>query len=163
MAARVAGYHRPVNAAPPRRRAREGEVAAAQALLVERGARATRARIEVLSVLRAADEALSHHDVERRLARGHDIDRVTLYRVLEWLTAQSLAHKVAGDDRIWRFSAAGHAGGGAVHAHAHFECSGCGRVICLDEARVPVIALPAGFRRREVEVTVKGTCGACRR
>jgi Fur family ferric uptake transcriptional regulator len=152
-----------VNTAPPLRRARERDTASAQVLLAGRGARATRARIDVLSVLLAADEALSHHDVERRLARGHDIDRVTLYRVLEWLTAQGLAHKIAGDDRIWRFSAAGHAGGGAVHAHAHFECSDCGRVVCLEEARVPVIALPAGFRRREIEVTVKGTCDACKR
>jgi Fur family ferric uptake transcriptional regulator len=152
-----------MSAAPPLRRARERDAASAQALLAERGARATRARIDVLSALLAADEALSHHDVERRLARGHDVDRVTLYRVLEWLTAQGLAHKVSGDDRIWRFSAAGHAGGGAVHAHAHFECSDCGRVICLEEARVPMIALPAGFRRREIEVTVKGTCDACKR
>jgi len=152
-----------MHAAPPLRRPRERDVASAQALLAERGARATRARIDVLSALLAADEALSHHDVEGRLARGHDIDRVTIYRVLEWLTAQGLAHKVSSDDRVWRFSAAGHAGGGAVHAHAHFECSDCGRVICLEEARVPVIALPAGFRRRGIEVTVKGTCDACRR
>jgi len=152
-----------MNAVPPPPRARERDTASAQGLLAERGARATRARIDVLSALLAADEALSHHDVERRLARGHDIDRVTLYRVLEWLTAQGLVHKVSGDDRIWRFSAAGHAGGGAAHAHAHFECSDCGRVICLDEARVPMIALPPGFRRRKIEVTVKGTCDACKR
>lgn len=151
-----------MNAAPPLHRARERDAASAQALLAARGARATRARIDVLSVLLAADEALSHHDVERRLARSHDIDRVTLYRVLEWLTVQGLAHKVSGDDRIWRFSAAGHTDGRAVHAHAHFECSGCGRVICLEEALMPSIALPAGFRRREIEVTVKGTCDACR-
>ena len=152
-----------MNAVPPLRRARERNAASAQVLLAERGARATRARIDVLSALLASDEALSHHDVERRLARGRDIDRVTLYRVLEWLTAQGLAHKVSGDDRIWRFSATGRAGGGAVHAHAHFECSDCGRVICLEEARVPAVPLPAGFRRREIEVTVKGTCDACRR
>lgn len=135
------------------------DASAAQALLVRRGARATRGRIDVLAVLLASGDALSHHDVEGRLPRGHDIDRVTLYRVLEWLTAQGLAHKVAGDDRIWRFSAAGHAEEGA---HAHFQCSDCGRVICLDEASIPAIPLPEGFRRVEVEVTVKGTCDACR-
>ena len=149
--------------ATPSRRSREGGASDAQALLVGRGARATRARIDVLAVLLAADEALSHHDVERRLGRGYDVDRVTLYRVLDWLTAQGLAHKVSGDDRVWRFSAAGHAAAGAVPAHAHFECSECGRVICLEEARVPAVPLPAGFRRREIEVTVKGTCDACGR
>lgn len=133
---------------------------AAQALLAKRGARATRARIDVLAMLLAQSEALSHHDVEGKLPRGHDIDRVTLYRVLEWLVAQGLAHKVAGDDRVWRFSAAGHVGDGA---HAHFQCSDCGRVVCLEQTRVPAIALPAGFQRAEVEVTVKGTCDACQR
>jgi Fur family ferric uptake transcriptional regulator len=145
---------------PSRSRVQRPDAAGAQALLARRGARATRARIDVLAALLASSEALSHHDVESRLPRGHDIDRVTLYRVLEWLTAQGLAHKVAGDDRVWRFSAAGHEGPGA---HAHFQCSDCGRVVCLEQARVPAIALPAGFRRGEVEVTVKGTCDACQR
>lgn len=132
--------------------------AAALALLVDRGARATRARVAVLATLLAASEALSHHDVESRLPRGIDVDRVTLYRVLEWLTDQGLAHKLAGDDRVWRFSSLGH---NAASGHAHFQCSGCGRMLCLDEARVPAIRLPSGFRRRDVEVTVKGTCDAC--
>jgi Fur family ferric uptake transcriptional regulator len=144
--------------AEPISRAARPDPGRACALLAGRGARATRARIDVLTVLLASGDALSHHDVKRRLPRGHGIDRVTLYRVLDWFTVQGLAHKVAGDDRIWRFSAAGHAAG----AHAHFQCSDCGRVICLDQARVPAIPLPEGFRRDEVEVTVKGTCDACR-
>ena len=133
-----------------------------EALLASRGARATRTRIRALGVLLTAREALTHHEVERRVGRGQDVDRVTLYRVLEWLVEQGLAHKVAGEDRVWRFSAAAH-GGRHAGAHAHFECSECGRVICLEEARVPAVPLPAGFRRREIEVTVKGTCDACGR
>ncbi|CAG1009248.1 hypothetical protein BURK1_03635 [Burkholderiales bacterium] len=135
---------------------------APESLIAGRGARATRARIRALGVLLAAREALTHHGIERRLKHGRDVDRVTLYRVLEWLVEQGLAHKVAGDDRVWRYSAAGHGKGPAGgHPHAHFECSDCGRVVCLENAPVPAIALPRGFRRREVEVTVKGRCGAC--
>jgi Fur family ferric uptake transcriptional regulator len=150
---------RPPASATPRIRPQRADPAGAQALLARRGARATRARVDVLAVLLGSREALSHHDVERRLTRGHDIDRVTLYRVLEWLTAQGLAHKVASDVRIWRFSAAGHGGEGA---HAHFQCSDCGRVVCLEQARIPAIPLPEGFLRAEVDITVKGTCDACR-
>jgi Fur family ferric uptake transcriptional regulator len=129
-------------------------------LLATTGARQTRARREVLNALLTAGEALSHHEVERRLKRGHDVDRVTLYRVLEWLTVNGLAHKFAGEDRVWRYSAAGHEHLPA-RGHAHFECSSCGKVICLEEARLPAISLPAGYRRRAVEVTVKGRCDAC--
>lgn len=144
--------------AAPRPRSLRPDPAGARALLARQGARATRARIDVLAVLLASPDALSHHDVERRLPRGHDIDRVTLYRVLDWLTARNLAHKVSGDDRVWRFSSASPGGG----AHAHFQCSDCGRVVCLEQARVPAIPLPQGFRPADVEVTVKGTCDACR-
>jgi Fur family ferric uptake transcriptional regulator len=139
----------------------------AATLIVRRGARATRARIDVLTVLLAAHEALTHHDIEARLKRGDDIDRVTLYRVLEWLVDQGLAHKLAGDDRVWRFSAGGQgepgSGNRSGHAHAHFRCSACGKVVCLDEAKLPAIPLPDGFRGREVEVTIKGSCDACTR
>jgi Fur family ferric uptake transcriptional regulator len=132
----------------------------AATLLAATGARLTRARIEVLAALLEADEALTHHEVERRLRRGHDVDRVTLYRVLEWLTEQGLAHKLSGEDRVWRFSSAGHVGA-QRGGHAHFECSSCGKVICLDQARLPAIALPAGYRRRDVTVTIKGSCDRC--
>ena len=125
------------------------------------GARATRARIDVLATLIAAQRALTHHEIEAWLEQRRDIDRVTLYRVLDWLTAQGLAHKHSGDDRVWRFSITGPGDASGGHAHAHFQCSDCGKVICLDEARLPAIHLPRGFRRREVEVTVKGSCDEC--
>jgi Fur family ferric uptake transcriptional regulator len=140
---------------------------AAAAAIAERGARSTRARVDVLATLRSAHEALTHHDVEERLKRRHDIDRVTLYRVLEWLVALGFAHKFAGDDRVWRFSASSQGESGPAHgnghAHAHFQCVECGKVVCLDEARMPQVPVPPGFRRREVEVTVKGSCDRCSR
>ena len=99
------------------------------------------------------------------MRRRHDIDRVTLYRVLEWLTEQGLAHRHAGEDRVWRFAAAPAAERGDAPAvpHAHFECSECGKIVCLETLPLPAIPVPAGFRRREVEVTVKGSCAACAR
>jgi len=145
---------------PVRKSSSHRSASDAQSRLASAGARLTRARVEVLATLLDAGEALTHHDVERRLRRGHDVDRVTLYRVLDWLTEQGLAHKLSGEDRVWRFSAAGHRqerGAG----HAHFECSSCGKVICLDRGRLPSIPLPAGYRRSDVEVTIKGSCDRC--
>ncbi|MBM3357245.1 MAG: transcriptional repressor [Betaproteobacteria bacterium] len=128
--------------------------------LVERtGARVTRQRVEVLKILLAAPRALTHHEIEQRAHRGPRMDRVTIYRVLEWLTANGLAHKIAGDDRVWRFNAAeGHG-----RTHAHFHCSDCGEVICLDEvAAARNLRLPQGYRSQELELTVRGLCAACR-
>ena len=125
------------------------------------GARVTRARMEVLSVLLEAERALTHHEVERRINRRLGIDRVTVYRVLDWLTGHSLAHKIAGEDRIWRFNAANDESERS-HAHAHFTCNRCGVVICLGEVRAARgIELPSGYRSQEVQLTVRGLCAGC--
>jgi Fur family transcriptional regulator, ferric uptake regulator len=124
------------------------------------GARMTRPRIMVLAVLLAAERALTHTEVESRLPASREVNRVTIYRVLEWLTARGLAHKIAGDDRVWRFNAAGHAHPGP---HAHFQCSDCGQVLCLEPvaAKPSSVKLPAGYRQQQVELTVKGLCADC--
>jgi Fur family ferric uptake transcriptional regulator len=123
------------------------------------GGRATPARAAVLGLLRAAPQPLSHRDVEEELtARGKAFDRVTLYRALEWLEANSLAHKVAGEDRIWRFA-------GRVDAHrehAHFQCRACGSTVCLDEVAPPPAKAPRGYRVESAALTLRGLCPACK-
>ncbi|MBK8524409.1 MAG: hypothetical protein IPL58_10055 [Betaproteobacteria bacterium] len=49
--------------------------------------------------------AASGHDVESALGAG-SLDRVTLYRVLDWLVESGLAVKGADERRVWRFSLA---------------------------------------------------------
>ncbi len=123
------------------------------------GARMTRPRVMVLAVLFAAERALTHAEVEARLPRAAEVDRVTVYRVLEWLVDNHLAHKIAGDDRVRRFNAASHAHAGP---HAHFQCSDCGEVICLEEAGAkPAVKLPVGYKQQQVELTIKGLCAGC--
>jgi Fur family ferric uptake transcriptional regulator len=131
----------------------------AEAMLRETAERVTRGRVMVLACLLDARRALTHSEVEVAIGRAHTMDRVTVYRVLEWLTEQGLAHRISGDDRVWRFRAQPHSHRGT---HPHFQCNTCGEVVCLDETpRVPVVHLPAGFQRGEVELTVKGLCGGC--
>lgn len=131
----------------------------AETLVQRSGARVTRQRVEVLAVLLAARRALTHHEIEREMNRALGIDRVTIYRVLEWLTAHGLAHRISGDDRVWRFNAAEEE---RTHEHAHFKCNDCGEVICLDKAiAARNVPLPSGYRSQEIELTVKGLCADC--
>jgi len=149
--------NRAMSASPAKRPKRHDRQA--EALIRGTGARLTQPRVEVLATLLAAEHALSHHELEQRIDRSFDIDRVTIYRVLDWLTAQGLAHRIAGDDRVRRFNAAGHAHEGD---HAHFQCSRCGTVLCLDEfSAAPAVRLPRGFRPQHYELTVKGLCAGC--
>lgn len=131
----------------------------AEALVRATGDRVTSARIQILAILLGAGRALTHAEIEGRLGTGHGINRVTVYRVLEWLTEQGIAHKISGEDRVWRFNVA--QGGHGGH-HPHFVCNGCGRVLCLEESPEPQQPpLPTGFQLQDVELTVKGLCDAC--
>ena len=136
-----------------------------RALLRRVGARVTLARVQVLATLLDAEQALTHTEVQRRLddTAGVDaFDRVTLYRVLEWLTEQGLAHRVSSDDRVFRFSAQPQAHAGS---HGHFKCLRCERMICLPagdglDGAVRSL-LPPGYAGERVELTVLGHCADC--
>jgi Fur family ferric uptake transcriptional regulator len=133
----------------------------AQAMIRRSGARLTGPRWRVLGELLRADQPLTHLDLQRRVEAGAEpIDRVTLYRVLDWLADTGLAHRVAGPDRVFRFSAHSSTG-----PHGHFRCVQCGRMYCLDastEVKRSVLAtLPEGFTEEHVEVTVSGLCAEC--
>ncbi|MGE0356674.1 MAG: Fur family transcriptional regulator [Burkholderiales bacterium] len=124
------------------------------------GERLTAPRAAVLAALLASDAALTHHEVEDSLATSLAVDRVTVYRVLDWLVSLGLAHRIPGEDRTWRFGA----NRDDSHApHAHFTCSRCGRTVCLEGVAVPPrVSLPRGYLPRRVELTVQGLCAACR-
>lgn len=121
------------------------------------GERGTTARIEVLAALLASPKALAHTELEERF--GDKINRVTIYRVLDWLTDKQLAHRIAGDDRVWRYTA----GNEELHQHAHFQCEKCAQVVCLDQVNLAfAIALPEGYRSHHIDMTVRGECAKCR-
>lgn len=144
---------------PPARRTGAPRIPEAQKLIRASGERLTSPRSAVLATLLASGEALSHHDIEERLRDVLSVDRVTVYRVLDWLVANGLAHRIAGDDRTWRFNASH---GRQPGPHAHFTCSGCGKTVCLDEVPVKVaLKMPKGFVSRGIELNVRGLCSAC--
>ena len=129
----------------------------ARSALRATGERVTPARLRVYAALLDSVRALSHHELEAELVTGAPVDRVTLYRVLDWLVGQGLAHRVAGQDRVWRFGIA-HA---TRESRAHFQCNRCGKVVSLGEAAANRVPLPRGFRPEAVELTVKGRCAEC--
>ena len=121
------------------------------------GARATPARIRVLQLLRKAVTAQTHSEIE--LAFGDlALDRVTLYRVLDWLVESGLAHRNTDASRVFRFSAAA---AGEHVTHVHFRCEHCGRVFCLDAAPPEAPILPAGFILSRMDFDLRGYCATC--
>ncbi|MEB4591648.1 Fur family transcriptional regulator [Candidatus Thiothrix sp. Deng01] len=131
----------------------------ARELLYKAQGRVTPARLGVLGILLAAKSALSHQEIEQTAQQqGLSFDRVTLYRALDWLVEQGIAHKVGGVDRTWRYNALA----GATHQHAHFHCKQCGQIFCLESLQPALLfSLPPGYRVEEVEVNLQGHCPAC--
>lgn len=136
---------------------------AIQSAIRAAGARVTPARVRVLCALRAAHSAQSHAEIEEALAQqAHPaIDRVTLYRVLDWLCSAGLALKAADARGVFRFSAAQP---NVEHAeHVHFRCTGCGGVFCLKSPPPRPPALPRGFRLAAMALDIRGECPRCAR
>ena len=116
--------------------------------------RATRPRLRTLAALLDSEQALSHGELRQRMP---DLDRVSLYRSLEWLLEAGLA---------FRIDAAGQHRYGASHQeqdhhHPHFRCTGCGMTTCLSDVTNPIVRLPRGFRTTTVELLVTGLCTSC--
>jgi Fur family ferric uptake transcriptional regulator len=138
--------------------------ATADAAIRATSARVTAPRVAVLATLLTFDHAASHLDVAAAIAAHHAIDRVTVYRVLDWLVTIGLAHRIAGDDRVWRYKASGQPRRAAPghHMHAHFTCEQCGQTFCLDNIQPKLkIKLPAGFTSAEVDLKLRGQCAHC--
>ena len=127
------------------------------------GLRSTAPRRAVLSVLEGAGSPLSHNDVVERLAEW---DRATLFRNLVALADAGLVRRIDIGDRVWRYELVNHE---EAQGHAHFTCTECGTVECIDgvEIRVapPVRAMhapgKADLTPENLEIHLRGKCTDC--
>ncbi|WP_229007195.1 Fur family transcriptional regulator [Methylophilus sp. Leaf408] len=144
----------------------------AEQIITDAGLRPTKARVAVLNTLLTSTNALSHPDILAAL-QGVEIDRVTVYRVLDWLLENSLIHKISSDDRAWKFQLnapkrnyrsadTAHLGLLNNHGHAHLHCQQCGTVLCIHElaAHIPQ-SLFDTYRVSNIEISLKGLCLDC--
>ncbi|WP_414039165.1 Fur family transcriptional regulator [Acidithiobacillus sp. M4-SHS-6] len=129
-------------------------------LLREAGQRVTRLRVAVYKTLLDAEQPLSHPEVQQRLesSRESSVDRVSLYRNLEWLVDIGLAYRITADDRVWRFGARRRE---QPEKHPHFHCVSCGQVFCLPDSQLAAPKLPKDYSVIEMELVVNGLCAHC--
>lgn len=130
----------------------------ANQIIQDAGLRPTANRLLVLETLLKASNPLTHQELLNELSSAEDFDRVTLYRVLDWLLAHGIVHKIAGDNRAWRFQLNTTE---SSHRHAHFTCTQCGKTFCLDGVAPPTPKLPKNFRADAIELNIRGLCSHC--
>ena len=130
------------------------------AYIREKGLKVTPARLSVTKVLADSHLAYSHAELEDRFG---DMDRVTLYRVLNDLEQAGLVHKIIDMDSVTRFALCKHSCPGEHHAedHVHFNCRACHKMFCLEKVQAPVMKVPQGFKAAGANTLIYGVCSAC--
>lgn len=141
-----------------------------QLRLERAGLRRTLATRAVLGLFLAHPQgSISHAQAQAALSgRGLEVNRVTLYRLLDRLAACGVLQRHADDDaRTWRFSLADLAQAGVV---PRFECDACHQQFRLTEAGAPTRAVAddllrtlarLGHQGQRVDLSIHGTCAAC--
>lgn len=121
----------------------------------------TESRQRILDLFLRAKGALSHADIEKKIADG--IDRVTIYRTLQVFEEKGIIHTIPSADNAIKYALCKEdcAEGHHHDNHVHFVCDNCGKTICLDHVHVPDIKLPKGFLPREANMVVSGVCSEC--
>ena len=89
-----------------------------------------------------------------------DVDRTTIYRILNRFDEDGIVHKVICDDGKQYFAYSGSREvNGKDHDHFHFRCRSCGKVECLSE-KIEV-DLPNGYEPEAFNGVVSGYCNNC--
>lgn len=133
----------------------------AEALCQQRGVRLTPQRRRVLAILCAAERPLGAYEILESMREGaRALAPPTVYRALDFLLDQGLAHKI---ESLHAFVGCTH----PEHPHASqfLICAECGRVTELDDAAIAqslrLAASETGFRPSRPVVELIGTCGDC--
>lgn len=120
--------------------------------------RNTPAKNTILTLLKSANAAMSQEMIEASI-KG-EMDRVTIYRVLNSFCEDGITHKILADDGKYYFALClsckeeEH-----DHDHFHFRCITCQKVECLEEQ--VALKLPQGYVQKSITSWVTGYCSAC--
>lgn len=138
-------------------------LAAAETRIVEAGERMTAPRRRVLTLLLEAGEPVKAYDLIARFGEdGQAAKPPTVYRALEFLERQGMAHRIASISAY--VACAGHAGD-AAHAAAFLICDCCGatrEISGPDQGVINAAAADAGYAIARTTIEAHGRCPACR-
>jgi Fur family ferric uptake transcriptional regulator len=120
--------------------------------------RNTPAKASVLQLLQNTGHALSQDMIEEKM-KG-EVDRVTIYRILNSFCEDGITHRVMSDDGK-NFYALCHGCDHEhhTHDHFHFQCMKCERLECMKEEIA--YKAPKGYKPVHVNCIITGYCKQC--
>ena len=111
----------------------------------------------IFDTIRDEGRPLSADEV-RDLLRDTGVGQATVYRVLSAGVDEGLLKRVDLPNEPSRFEPS------ELPHHHHFQCDVCGKVYDIEGCPGDLSGmLPAGFRLRSHDITLRGECAECRR
>ena len=122
--------------------------------------RNTATKEAVLQLLQHSRKAMSQDAIERKISI--DINRATIYRVLNRFCEDGILHKIVAEDGKQYFALCVKCEEKQIeNNHFHFRCLRCQTIECLPE--LVHFSLPEGYSVEAVNCLLTGHCGACKR
>lgn len=124
------------------------------------GLEPTEHRLRILMAVGSAQHPSSAPEILEKVRADRDINRVTVYRILDLLVDHQVLNRLSLGEKSQRFCLCDVPG---AH-HPHFHCTRCDRFLCLD---AQALALDhqalAGLAMdvRHVDIRLEGICPAC--
>lgn len=120
----------------------------------------TKQRVRVLEEIALANVAISQPELEKKL--GKEIDRVTLYRILNIYEDKGILHRIMDRNGTANYAICSSLCTANHHhdEHVHFNCTNCHKIYCLDVV-VPAIEMPLGYSVSAMTTTAYGVCKNC--
>lgn len=134
--------------------------ASADEILKAHGLKNTRQRQVVLGAFTGSNRAFSQPELEKQL-KG-EMDRVTLYRILNSFEEKGILHSILDQDGTMNYASCSDSCSAGQHhdQHIHFNCRKCKNVYCLPSPN-PVVHVPDSFKAENLSVIAIGLCDAC--
>lgn len=120
--------------------------------------RNTPSKEAVLNLLTSTGKAMSHEAIEQKI--DVDIDRATIYRVLNRFCEDGLVHKIVAEDGKQYFAVCMKCDERSfTDNHFHFRCTQCQTIECLPQA--VHFSISEGYMVESVNCVLTGICKDC--
>ena len=121
--------------------------------------RNTQTKEAVLNLLTETGKAMSQDAIEKNI--GIEINRATIYRVLNRFCEDGVTHKIVAEDGKQYFAVCIQCDqkNTTSNDHFHFRCTTCQTIECLP---IPVVfTMPPGYAVESVNCVLTGECKDC--
>jgi Fur family ferric uptake transcriptional regulator len=115
----------------------------------------TKARLVMLDVFLKANGALTY-DYFLNLT-SLQLNRVTVFRVLNLFANKKIIHRVPATDNINRYLLQQ----ASAIVHSNFMCIKCKRIMPLETIVLPKVKLPKDCIQQNIEIIIGGLCASC--